>query len=224
MPQGTITFINDFQDGGKILPDSGPPEITFRHNIPGTGLNVGSCVTYELDANGVAINLLSCSVVTCDITIDTDTSGNQIVPEGKTLCVVNGATLTGNIKTDGGNIIVKEGSTVTGNLKVDKGDTGTLGSITIEGASTVGGNVKIDESSAITVNGSTVSGNVKADETQDVKMDNNNVNGNVKVDDCNNVSVTGNTIGGNLKIDDTTGSCDSSSTPNNVTGNVDGCP
>ncbi|PCJ88691.1 MAG: hypothetical protein COA57_03035, partial [Flavobacteriales bacterium] len=92
MAQGTISTVNPFGNAGTILPDTGLPELPFA----GTGWSVGDCVTYDVDDSGAAVNLQECSAIVCDITIDTDTSGNQIVPEGQTLCVVNGATLTGN--------------------------------------------------------------------------------------------------------------------------------
>ena len=217
---GTVTSAVSPQ---TVTLDSGPGPFPVDGGFPAACNNVGDPVTFDIDLADIeprASNVACVVLVVCDITISVDTRGSQEVPEGQTLCVVNGATISGNIKTDGGNIIVTEASTVTGIVKADIGDFGTLPSIIIEGGSTVGV-VKIDEGSRLTLTDSTVSGKVKADETQEVTVTGSTI-GNVKLVDSGDVSVTGNTIGGSLRISGTTGTCDDSG--NTVTGTTDGCP
>jgi len=203
------------KDGTTILYEEDVAE-----NNPPIGL--GDFVSFTV-AGTLATNIQPATLgPVCDLTINVDASGNQTVPEGQTLCVTNGATLTGNIKTDGGNIVVIEASTVTGIIRANRGDLGTLPSITIEGDSIAGGNVKIDEGSKLTVTSSTVLGKVKADETQEVTVTSSTVRHNVSVDDSGDVAVTNNTIDGNLRIAGTTGTC--ADTGNAVSGQFDGCP
>lgn len=172
------------------------------------------------------------------------TFDNVVVIQGDT-CVLSGFNVVqGNIKVEeGANLFICPDNDVAGNIKAPHGGTTVFitdqpGSHSNCGAGpkalgvTIDGNIDINNGNSFTLIGNpggvvSVGGNVMVKTTQTVSITSwDGIAGNVIANGNGDVTIIGNTIVGNLKISGTTGTCDdgTSSTPNAVSGNFDGCP
>ncbi len=133
-----------------------------------------------LAAFGVAAASAS-AVGICKTALGASTVGPNL--EAGSGCVLNGTTVTGNVKVNSGGSLVASGATIGGDLQ---GTSAT--SITITESTAIRGNVQINGATSVTISGgSTIRGNVQINGASSVAIE------------------AGVAIGGNLQIEGTTG-------------------
>ena len=232
---GTITVVKD--PSGQLNPGD---SINFDTLPP--NCKVDQTVTFDIDNSGrtpVAINIVPDAAPP----VDPDFPYNNQFP-GAT--IIN-TPQTGDIVVNGTTTIV-EGVTITGNIKISNGGTVVIKSVTPTSATqasitgfihasentsviifnaTVGGNIAIAGATELRVVKGGVKGNTEVARTKSATIKGTTVKGNTEIQKTQNTTVKGTTVKGNVEIHANTGTTvltDVTSTDGNIEiqGNV-GC-
>ena len=212
---GTITVVTDpsgqLNPGDLIDFDTLPPDC-----------KVDMTVTFDIDNSGrtpLAINITpdSAPPVDPDFPYNNQFPGATIIntPQTKdliingTTTIVEGVTLTGNVKvSNGGTFIVKSvtptstiEAVITGHINADENTTVIIYN------STIGSNVSVEGAASLrVVKGTGVKGHMEIAKTQNVTVKGTGVKGNMEIARAQNVTVKGTGVKGNMEIHGGTGS------------------
>ncbi|MBX2821088.1 MAG: hypothetical protein KTR29_15440 [Rhodothermaceae bacterium] len=121
-------------------------------------LQLGDFVSVEVeeDAMGALVaTQINRDEVICDGLVGGDTYENLEVPEGAT-CMLQGATIRGNLVINAAAIVTASGIDVGGNIQAQEAD-----SITVNGNSVVGGNIQLSQGAAVEIEETMIDGDLQ---------------------------------------------------------------
>jgi|GEM_PF-2333044 len=121
-------------------------------------LQLGDFVSVEVeeDAMGALVaTQINRDEVVCDGLVGGDTYENLEVPEGAT-CMLQGATIRGNLVINSAAIVTANGIEVGGNIQAQEAD-----SIIVNGNSVVGGNIQLSQGVAVEIEETTIDGDLQ---------------------------------------------------------------
>ncbi|MBY5920675.1 hypothetical protein [Ferrimonas balearica] len=130
-----------------------------------------------------------------EVTIDGGYLENNVIVDGGTLKLINGATLTGNVSViEGGQIKISSASNIDGNIDISSGD--------IESSnSNIYGNVLIHESTVSNFNQMDIIGNMLLKNTLNISIVNSTTNGSLEISgNGESATIANNIIYGDVKV------------------------